>query len=404
VNEINRIDYGPLNKYQWLIIISSSFSMLIYGLVLALPSISTTWSFVPQNYYVYIFLSIPIGTIIGNIVIGRLADTKGRKNMFILTLLLYGLGSLIVLVSNNFLVLILGLLISQIGLGGEMPTLLTYLSEMIPIKYREIVLIFTTNIANVGVLIGGIISLKAGLLSIEQERFYYLISLIASISLMLVFRLMVPESLRWEIKKKKEIGKRVKIEQLWFKIYFLTSLIIATALTYALLALTIGPYLFPKLTSILLVIYNLGESIGGFISLGIIKRIGTKFFAVFSYMGGFIVMIFVVIDYIFAKNVLQLFLALLFINGLFGEFAWAARVSLEPVIFPTNFRSTGIAISRLLPYILYAASIFYAASFDVMQYLIYNIILWGIGGLASILWYVYGVETINKKLEDINNE
>ncbi|MFP3228297.1 MAG: MFS transporter, partial [Caldisphaera sp.] len=172
MSEINKIDYGPLNKYQWLIIISSSIGMLIYGLVLALPSISTTWSFVPQNYYVYIFLSIPIGTIIGNIVIGRLADTKGRKSMFILTLLLYGIGSLIVLLSNNFFILILGLLISQIGLGGEMPTLLTYLSEMMPIKYREVVLIFTTNIANVGVLIGGLISLRSGLLSLEQERFY----------------------------------------------------------------------------------------------------------------------------------------------------------------------------------------------------------------------------------------
>jgi MFS family permease len=403
VSEINKIDYGPLNKYQWLIIISSSIGMLIYGLVLALPSISTTWSFVPQNYYVYIFLSIPIGTIIGNIVIGRLADTKGRKSMFILTLLLYGIGSLIVLLSNNFLILILGLLISQIGLGGEMPTLLTYLSEMMPIKYREVVLIFTTNIANVGVLIGGLISLRSGLLSLEQERFYYLISLIVSILLMLIFRLMIPESLRWEIKRK-ETQNKINIEKLWFKIYFLTSLIIATALTYALLALTIGPYLFPKLTSILLVIYNLGESIGGFISLGIVKKIGTKFFTIFSYMGGFLVMIFIFIDYILAKNIVQLFLALLFINGLFGEFAWAARVSLEPVIFPTNLRSTGIAISRLLPYILYAASIFYAASFNVMQYLIYNIALWGIGGLASVLWYIYGIETVNKRLEDINEE
>jgi len=42
----------------------------------------------------------------------------------------------------------------------------------------------------------------------------------------------------------------------------LTSLVIATALTYAFLALTIGPYLFPNRTGLLLVIYNLGELIG----------------------------------------------------------------------------------------------------------------------------------------------
>ncbi len=405
MKELNNLDYGSLNRYQWLIIISSSFSMFIYGLVLALPSISTTWSFVPNNYYVYIFLSIPLGTLIGNMAIGRLADLKGRKNMFILTLLLYGIGSLIVLVSNNFTVLMLGLLISQIGLGGEMPTLLTYLSEMMPIRLREIVLIFTTNIANIGVLIGGILTLKLGLLSITQERFYYLISLIVSIILMLIFRLMIPESIRWEMKRKeiKRLNK-IKVEKMWFKIYFLTSLVIATALTYALLALTIGPYLFPKLTAILLVIYNLGESIGGFVSLYFVKRIGTKTFALFSYLGGFLTMILALIDLLYAKNMLYLFLSLLFINGLFGEFAWAARVSLEPVIFPTGFRSTGIAISRFLPYLLYAASIFYAASFNSIQYLIYNIILWGIGGLASILWYIYGVETINKRLEEINKD
>ncbi|AFZ70632.1 arabinose efflux permease family protein [Caldisphaera lagunensis DSM 15908] len=401
--EINKIDFGPLNKYQWLIIISSSFSMFIYGLVLALPSISTTWNFVPSNDYVYIFLSIPVGTLIGNIIIGRFADLKGRKNMFILTLLLYGVGSLIVLLSNSFSFLIIGLFVSQIGLGGEMPTLLTYLSEMMPIKYREIVLIFTTNIANIGVLMGGILSLRLGLLSISQERFYYLISLIASIILMLIFRLMIPESLRWKIIETQG-KKQIKVEKLWFKIYFLTSLIIATALTYALLALTIGPYIFPNLTSILLIVYNLGESIGGFISLYLVKKIGTRIFTLFSYLGGFITMIFAILDFMLFKSILYIFITLLFINGLFGEFAWAARVSLEPVIFPTGFRSTGIALSRLLPYFLYAASIFYAASFNAMQYLIYNLILWGIGGLASILWYIYGMETTNKKLEEINNE
>jgi len=72
--------------------------------------------------------------------------------------------------------------------------------------------------------------------------------------------------------------------------------------------------------------------------------------------------------------------------------AWAARVILEPLAFPVGYRGTAIAIVRVVPYALYAASVFYLANFTQLQYMVYNVGLWGVGAAASIAWYLRGPE------------
>jgi hypothetical protein len=72
--------------------------------------------------------------------------------------------------------------------------------------------------------------------------------------------------------------------------------------------------------------------------------------------------------------------------------AWAAGVVLELLAFPVGYRGAAIAIVRIVPYALYAVSVFYLANFKQLQYMVYNVGLWGVGTVASIAWYLRGPE------------
>ena len=98
------------------------------------------------------------------------------------------------------------------------------------------------------------------------------------------------------------------------------------------------------------------------------------------------------------------FLTLLLMNGVFGELGWAARVILEPELFPTRIRSMGVAAVRASAYVVYIASIFFTAGFTLNEYLLYNAGLWGLGLAAALAWYKRGLETRFKTLEQVNEE
>jgi len=184
----------------------------------------------------------------------------------------------------------------------------------------------------------------------------------------------------------------------------LVSLAVTIVLTYALLALVMGPYLFPKLTSWIVLLYNIGETIGGVVGILMLRQMGVKPFTLISYLGGFITILAFIPQLLLIPHSLVAFLLLLLINGIFGELGWAARIILEPELFPTRFRSMGIAAVRASAYVVYIASIFFTASFTMYEYLSYNVGLWGLGFTAALIWYIVGVETKFKTLEQVNEQ
>ncbi len=130
------LDESNLGKYQWSAIVSVSLGMFLWGFLLALAPLTTQWPFVPQSMVEYVLVSAPVALTIGNLTIGRLSDAYGRKHIFMLTLVLYGIGTLLIVLAENVYTLIMGIVLAEFGLGGEEPTTLAYLAEMMPIKRR----------------------------------------------------------------------------------------------------------------------------------------------------------------------------------------------------------------------------------------------------------------------------
>ncbi|MGC8571511.1 MAG: MFS transporter [Caldivirga sp.] len=356
----------------------------------------------PQSMVGYVLVSAPVALTIGNLTVGKLSDKYGRKYTFMLTLALYGVGALLIVFSENVYTLIAGIALAEFGLGGEEPTTLAYLAEMMPIKRREEVLVGVTNIANLGAAVAAALALVTSM-SVNLQKEFFGVTLGVALIIMLVTRLMIPESYRWIIFKHEPSGG-LNLSNLRLRLFILVSLAITIVLTYALLALVMGPYLFPTLTPWIVLLYNIGETLGGVVGIFMFKRIKVKQFTLISYLGGFVTMLAFIPQILLIPHSLLAFLLLLFVNGVFGELGWAARIILEPELFPTKFRSIGIAVVRASAYVIYIASIFFTASFTLNEYLLYNAGLWGLGFVAALVWYIAGTETRFKTLEQINEE
>ncbi|TPW78465.1 MFS transporter [Schumannella sp. 10F1B-5-1] len=98
---------------------------------------------------------------IGGLVIGAIADRVGRRNTLTVTILLIGLGSLIVGLTPSFeqagilapIVLIIGRVISGLSIGGEFAANTTFLVESAPIGRRGLFSSFQYVSTTIGQLI-----------------------------------------------------------------------------------------------------------------------------------------------------------------------------------------------------------------------------------------------------------
>jgi len=99
-----------------------------------------------------------IGMAVGALVFGLMADRVGRKNVFIITLLLFSVGSgLSAFVTSLTLFLILRFFIGM-GLGGELPVASTLVSESVPAHERGKVVVLLESFWAGGWLIAALIS------------------------------------------------------------------------------------------------------------------------------------------------------------------------------------------------------------------------------------------------------
>ncbi len=99
-----------------------------------------------------------IGMAVGALLFGAMADKVGRKNILIVTLLLFSIGSgLSALVSTISLFLLFRFVIGM-GLGGELPVASTLVSESVPAHKRGRVVVLLESFWAVGWILSAIIS------------------------------------------------------------------------------------------------------------------------------------------------------------------------------------------------------------------------------------------------------
>jgi MFS family permease len=143
-----------------------------------------------------------IGEVIGALFFGRLSDRLGRKNLFVVTLGVYLIGSGLTAATpaggSWFIFLYATRVIAGMGIGGEYAAINSAIDEMIPAKYRGRIDLAINGTYWAGALLGTVVTLVA-LNHITPGwgwRIAYIVGPVLALVIIFVRR-NLPESPRW---------------------------------------------------------------------------------------------------------------------------------------------------------------------------------------------------------------
>jgi putative MFS transporter len=97
--------------------------------------------------------SVFIGSFVGSFIFGNLADIKGRKPVFLCTLLVAMLGSALCAISLDLWSMTVSRFVAGIGLGGKLPVICTLVQELAPSSLRGRSIVFLESFWAVGCLL-----------------------------------------------------------------------------------------------------------------------------------------------------------------------------------------------------------------------------------------------------------
>ena len=205
-----RIDRLPWSRFHTRLVIALGVAWVLDGLEITIASnvgpdltLNNTLHMSPSavadiaTWYL-------IGEVIGALFFGQLSDKLGRKNLFLVTLAVYLIGSGLTALTPAggywFIFLYGTRVIAGMGIGGEYAAINSAIDEMIPAKYRGRVDLAVNGTYWAGAFLGTIVTLYAlNHIAVGWGwRVAYLVG--PMLALVIIFvRRHLPESPRWQI-------------------------------------------------------------------------------------------------------------------------------------------------------------------------------------------------------------
>ncbi len=386
-----------------------------------------------------------LGIMVGAFVFGYLADRFGRKRLFIVTLLLYSICTVITALSPNYPFLLAFRFLTAIGVGAEYAAVNSAISEFIPPNNRGKVNGLVMNFWTVGAMVAALVNLYfINLLAANIGwRFGFAIGAIAAL-FVLWMRRAIPESPRWLLSK----GRRQEAEEVVKQIEILACQESKKPVEAILVDMASPQPFFAQIKELLTryparlalgCVLDLSEAFGyygmfAFLSLVVLPTINIPATQIpwFYFLGnvgaliGGLVMV-LVIDVLGRKKTVPAFYVLaaasavllapatathsglivllaFMLANFFATGAWTSAYPTFSEIFPTHLRSTGIGLSVAVGRIGAAASapllVWIAQGpFGIGGALVVLALLWLVGAFAMLPWYFRGIEGAGTPLE-----
>jgi MFS family permease len=160
-----------------------------------------------------------IGEVIGALFFGRLSDKLGRRNLFMITLGVYLVGSGLTAATPAggkwFIFLYATRVVAGMGIGGEYSAINSAIDEMIPARYRGRVDLAVNGTYWAGAVIGTIVTLVLlnNLAPNTSWRLAFAVGPVLALVIIYVRR-SLPESPRWQIMHGREAAAEVSIKEI----------------------------------------------------------------------------------------------------------------------------------------------------------------------------------------------
>ncbi|MEM4798938.1 MAG: MFS transporter [Sulfolobales archaeon] len=430
------LDRSSWRSGHWKLFIIISATFFLDGVLFSI--VPASLYLIAPDIAIYVLAINSLAFMIGAIALGRLADLFGRRILLITSLAIYFIGTVLFLLLHRiYEALIISTSLINLGVGGEVGAAYSALAEMIPARDRGKAIMLSANFWNIGAfIIAGLALIYTGLYQdVETQIRSLALSALVLISLVALARIHIPESPRWLIERgrsekafeiihrltglkpsqqvsntsiergSREIGLRdiIRSGEYLFRLAILIILTFTQLLTYNMIAYY-APYAQDfrygiESTPMIILISNLGASVGAFILIPLIDR-SRRHATLYSYLGGLATALALTILYMLEKE-LSIYLAALLINMIFAEWAWASLSALESELFPTGVRASVVGLNTGIAWLANTIVVLAEASITALQFLYIATLLWMIGFIASLLWMIRGVESARIPLEKL---
>ncbi len=201
-----RMDRLPWTRFHWSIVVGLGTAWVLDGLEIQMVSASGFQKALHMSTEQVVLTGTIylVGQIVGALGFGRLADRLGRKRFFIITLLVYLIGSGIAGFAPNMWFLWVFRFIAGLGIGGEYTAINSAIDELIPSHYRGRVDIAINGTYWGGALLGAVANIF--LLSTAHPDFTdnwgwrigFFVGPVLGL-IIIYLRRHIPESPRWQM-------------------------------------------------------------------------------------------------------------------------------------------------------------------------------------------------------------
>ncbi|WP_118180445.1 MFS transporter [Paraburkholderia phosphatilytica] len=203
------IDTAPFGPYQWRIFILLFVVIVLDGydtqaIAFVAPAISAQWKLAPAAFGP-IFSAGLLGTAVGAILFGMVADRLGRRWPVICSVALFGALTWSCSIAQNYHELLVLRLVAGVGLGGALVNFLALASEYAPARLRNTAVTISMWGFPLGAVVGGAFAAPM----IERYGWTSVFHLGAVLPLLCVpvLILLMPESIRYATLSGRHRGK-----------------------------------------------------------------------------------------------------------------------------------------------------------------------------------------------------
>ena len=193
------IDNNRISGYQIMVLVLCFLVVLIDGFDTAVigyiaPALRQEWGLQPSQLSPAFGAGL-MGLMVGAFVFGPVADAYGRKKVLLLSVLIFGLGTLASAYSTSIDMLTALRFLTGIGLGGAMPTCITLSSEYSPARRRMIMVTLSYSGFTTGLALGGAVA--SHIIPLFGWRGVLMIGGLVPLLLLPLLAWLLPESVRF---------------------------------------------------------------------------------------------------------------------------------------------------------------------------------------------------------------
>ncbi|MGC8542610.1 MAG: MFS transporter [Vulcanisaeta sp.] len=388
-------------RMHTMIFVVFSLSALIEAYIYSIAYIASSWVTVPKPFVALLSVWPPLWLLLGAVVIGPLSDAIGRRASLYLSLSMYIIGAVGLILSSSYTLLLLFIAVLMLAVGGEYNTVMIASHEYFPSTVRSRVVYEVLNFANLGGVLAALLALVNA--SVFMQRLALGLTLIIIVPMMYFLRTRIPESPHWLRSRSRTMGNvdstgalrmtRVKMPPLWLRIIIGGLIGWSFTAGFTLLVLTLGPYYFPSLTNWLILFFSLTAFISGIIVGAIADFISRRVMLLTSSLGTLITSLFVwlVMSIVGKPQLLFWFLYVLF--SMFVNTYWLSEDTLKSEYWVTRRRGSYTAVVRVISLGGSIPIIFLSSYLPMSSYFIAIAVVFGVGFISSLVWYLVGTET-----------